>query len=122
MTCYRTTVQRSAKRGSSGLVNFIAAVAYHFCLALPTAFTQSGQSLLADPCMCACPYVGLTQVEAAERGRFSGWAAFPCPRHHQSALSARPCTRWGRVAIAAGNTAGTDTVSDEVLWKLFHTR
>ena len=50
MTCYRTTVQRSAKRGSSGLVNFIAAVAYHFCLALPTEFTQPGDQLLAAPC------------------------------------------------------------------------
>ena len=33
-----------------GLVNSIAAVAYHFCLALPAAFTQPGDHLLAKPC------------------------------------------------------------------------
>ena len=33
-----------------GLVNFVPAVAYHFCLALPAAFTQPGAQLLAEPC------------------------------------------------------------------------
>ena len=28
------------------MVNFVAAVAYHFCLALPAAFTQPGTRLL----------------------------------------------------------------------------
>ena len=32
-------------------MNFIPAVAYHFCLNLPTAFTQPGASTLADLCM-----------------------------------------------------------------------
>ena len=31
-------------------MNFASAVAFHFCLNLPAAFTQPGQSLLADPC------------------------------------------------------------------------
>ena len=31
-------------------MNFAVAVAYHFCLSLPTAFSQPGRSLLADPC------------------------------------------------------------------------
>ena len=35
-------VQNSAKRLALGLVNFIPAVAYHFCVALPAAFTQPG--------------------------------------------------------------------------------
>ena len=43
-------LQGSAKRRSSGLVNFVSAVAYHFCLALPAAFTQPGIHLLAKPC------------------------------------------------------------------------
>ena len=30
-------------------MNFVPAVAYPFCLALPTAFTQPGDHLLADP-------------------------------------------------------------------------
>ena len=42
-------IQGSAKRQSQGLVNFIPAVAYHFCLALLAAFTQSGAHLLSEP-------------------------------------------------------------------------
>ena len=44
-------IQGSAKRQSPGLVNFIPAVAFHFWLALPTAFTQPGARLLAEPCI-----------------------------------------------------------------------
>ena len=39
----------SAKRRAPGLVNFVAAVAYHFCLALPAAFTQPWDHFLAAP-------------------------------------------------------------------------
>ena len=39
-------VQGSAKRQSPGLVNFVPAVAPHFCKALPVAFRR-----LAQPCM-----------------------------------------------------------------------
>ena len=46
-------IQGEAKRRSPGLVNFVAAVAYHFCLALPAAFTQPGAHLLAEPCIIA---------------------------------------------------------------------
>ena len=35
---------------SPGLVNFVSAVAYHFCQALPAAFTQPGDHLLDEPC------------------------------------------------------------------------
>ena len=34
-------------RRAPGLVNFVAAVAYYFCLALPAAFMQPGTHLLA---------------------------------------------------------------------------
>ena len=37
-------------RQSPGFVNFFPALAYHFCLALPAAFTQPGDHLLAEPC------------------------------------------------------------------------
>ena len=40
----------SAKRWSPGLVYFVTAVAYHFCLPLPAAFTQPGVHFLAEPC------------------------------------------------------------------------
>ena len=46
----QTTVQGSAKRRSPGLVNFVAAVAYHCCLALPAGFMQPGTLLLAEHC------------------------------------------------------------------------
>ena len=45
----------SAKRRSPGLVNFVTALAYHFCLALPAAFTQPGDHLLAEPCRLRRP-------------------------------------------------------------------
>ena len=44
-----SNIQGSAKRRSPGLVNIVAAVAHHFCLALPAAFTQPGLHLLAEP-------------------------------------------------------------------------
>ena len=50
MTCIavaQATQEGSAKRQASGLVNFVHAVAYHFCLNLPAAFTQPGAHLLA---------------------------------------------------------------------------
>ena len=36
-------------------MNFIAAVAYHFWLALPAAFTQPVDFLLAEPCRAFSP-------------------------------------------------------------------
>ena len=44
------SVQGWPKRRSPGLVNFVNALAYHFCLALPAAFTQPGAHLLAEHC------------------------------------------------------------------------
>ena len=43
-------VQRSAKINAPGLVTFVPALALHFCLSLPAAFTQPVASTLADPC------------------------------------------------------------------------
>ena len=42
-------VQGWAKRRLPGLVNVVTAVAYHLCLALPAAFTQPEDHLLAVP-------------------------------------------------------------------------
>ena len=44
-------VQGSAKRQNPGLVNFVPALSYHLSLALPAAFTQPGNRLLAEPCI-----------------------------------------------------------------------
>ena len=44
-------IQGAAEVGAPGLVNFIAAVAYHFFPSLPAAFTQPGASTLADLCI-----------------------------------------------------------------------
>ena len=45
-------VQGSAKGLRPGLVYFVPAVAYHFCLSLPAAFSQPGNGTLAHPCTC----------------------------------------------------------------------
>ena len=69
-------IQGSAKRLWPGLVNFITAVAYHFCLSLPAAFTQPGRSLLADPCRdCFINIVKKMTTERGEsyRGRLKGF-------------------------------------------------
>ena len=42
--------QSSAKRRFPGLVNFVTALACHFCLALHTLFTQPGDHFLSEPC------------------------------------------------------------------------
>ena len=47
----RRCIQGSAKRWSLGLVNFVAAVAYHICLAFPVAFTRPWDHHSAEPCM-----------------------------------------------------------------------
>ena len=44
-------IQRSAIVNAPGFVNCVPAVAYHFCLNLPAAFTQPGASALADLCI-----------------------------------------------------------------------
>ena len=43
-------VQGSTNRRAPGLVNFVPALAHHFCLNLPAAFTQPGARLLVEPC------------------------------------------------------------------------
>ena len=43
-------IQGWAKVLFQGLVNFVPAVAYQFCLNLPAAFTQPGNGNLAHPC------------------------------------------------------------------------
>ena len=44
-------VQGSANRRlRPGLVNFVPAVAYHFCLNLPEKLSQPGNGILAQPC------------------------------------------------------------------------
>ena len=47
----KSKIQGLAKRRSPGLVNFVPAVAYHFCQAMPAAFTQPGNHLLAGSCI-----------------------------------------------------------------------
>ena len=52
-------VQDSTNRRAPGLVNFVPALAYHFCLNLPAAFTQPGARLLVEPCTtlsCCFPH------------------------------------------------------------------
>ena len=75
-------VQRSAKVGAPGLVNFITAVAYHFCPSLPAAFTQPGASTLADLCI---------------------WTTFPSPNQ---SVSLTGCGFASNPMDKEGNAAG----------------
>ena len=43
-------LQGTSKRPFPGLVNFVPAVAYHFCLNLPEAFSPPGNGLLEVLC------------------------------------------------------------------------
>ena len=45
------TVQGISIRLFPGLVSFVRVVAYHFCLNLPAAFLQPGNSLIEIPCI-----------------------------------------------------------------------
>ena len=42
--------KRTARVGASGLVTFVPAIAYHFCLKLLAAFSKPGASTLANLC------------------------------------------------------------------------
>ena len=46
----RHTLQGSVQRWSLGLVNFVTALAYRFCLTLPAALTQPGDHISSEPC------------------------------------------------------------------------
>ena len=43
-------IQEISTRQFPGLVNFVPAIAYHFCLNLAAAFSQLGNSLIEIPC------------------------------------------------------------------------
>ena len=45
------SLQGWAKVSFPGLLNFVPAVAYHFCLNLPAAFSQPGNGNLLHPCI-----------------------------------------------------------------------
>ena len=47
---------RGPRKWAPGLVNFVPALAYHICLALPAEFTQPGDHLLAEPCRVCTLY------------------------------------------------------------------
>ena len=49
------------------MVNYITAVAYHFCLNLSAAFTQPGASTLAD--LCADHYLAFGVMTSSLRGK-----------------------------------------------------
>ena len=48
---FHQIVQGSSIRWAQGLVNFVPAVAYLFCLNLPAAFSKPGARLILEPCI-----------------------------------------------------------------------
>ena len=62
-------VQGLAKVSSPGLVNYVPAVVYHFCLSLSAAVTQPGDHLLAEICSGgAAVQTNINHSEEAEGG------------------------------------------------------
>ena len=57
----RPTLQGFTNRQAPGLVNFVPALAYHFCLNLLAAFTQPGARLLVEPCTMILGYCSTFQ-------------------------------------------------------------
>ena len=55
-------VQGISKRPFPGLVNFVPAVAYHFYLNLPAAFSQPGNGLIEIPCMLFISETSMTSI------------------------------------------------------------
>ena len=58
---FRAFVQGPAKKWFPGCENFVLAVAYHFCLALPEKFSQPANPSFAGPCI-----VGLYSIRQHE--------------------------------------------------------
>ena len=74
-------IQRSGKVSAPGLVNFITAVAYHFCPSLPAAFTQPVTPTLAGLCR-PCLKRGPPSVgDAGNRRVVRAWAFSVTSRH-----------------------------------------
>ena len=90
------------------MVNFATAVAYHFCLNLPAAFTKPGQSLLADPCTkqhsrCISLKSYINAMASAPK------SAFPSGMHiiHEPWIRAELCTSfcWSPCLFISTTTA-----------------
>ena len=74
-------LQGSAKRRAPGLVNFVPAVAYHFFIGLPAAFTQPGTLLFHGSAKRRGCLLSYSQAEPGRE------LTQPSPR-----LLAEPCT------------------------------
>ena len=92
------TMQGSAIRQSPGLVNFVTAIAYHFCIALPAAFTQPEDHLLAEPCR----YVATAVISARTRAR-GHFLRIRLVRNSDSNVAACACGRvkWSTPLLSA---------------------
>ena len=67
----------ATKKLRPGLVNFVIALDYHFCLNLPAAFTKPGRSPIVVPCR-ACTK-GSVEVDPNTRGQENSYM----PEHGQ---------------------------------------
>ena len=62
-------VQGSTIRRTPGLVNFVPALAYHFCLNLPATFTQPRARLLVEPCTARPSEFGSVSIFVSDAAR-----------------------------------------------------
>ena len=66
---YHMYVQGSSIKRAPGWVNFVPAVAYHFCLNLPAPFSQPGARLILEPCTVNNNFERAWQLAAASQRR-----------------------------------------------------
>ena len=93
----------SAKRRSPGLVNFVTAIAYNFCLDFRTAFTQPGDNFLAETCIPLFTCLGHTFRQSSMN----------VPRTSSTVASMSASTRSGdSSANARSATSSTPTSAD----------
>ena len=91
-------IQGSTNRRAPGLGNFVPALAYHFCLNLPAAFTQPGARLLVEPCTFRFQHVARIWVSGSihiQSVRSDNYIVERGTRRHQeSAKSVSPLLQY----------------------------
>ena len=75
-------MQGSIIRPFPGLVNFFPAVAYHFCLNLPAAFSQPWNSLIVEPCISHSNLYEKSSMGDSSRSRNVSGALWDVSQQH----------------------------------------
>ena len=87
-------VQGSPKECFPGFENFLTAVAYHFWLNLPRAFSQPGKHSFGDPCTRTCSSLWLPRERQTKEIGEGGMLAKCFVKGGNMTQLLRSCPRW----------------------------